>query len=845
MPRPAAVPIANASASRRGTVRAHNLGRALAATVVALALGSIAALPAVAVNEPTMDAAALLQGHGRIGSWMAVRVHLKNDGPAVVGELRLAAGAQGRTRFGTPVDLPTQSEKDYILYAQPPAFARSLDVTLVAGGQTLASKSVPFTIHQATQLIVGVVAEQPQRVIPALNLVPGVDGQLPAIVPLSSTDLPDRVETWSAIDRLVWQDVDTQITPAQLAALRGWLAGGGRLVVVGGTAGPSILAGLPDDILPYRPTSTVDVAPASLTGLVGTVPGSATDVPALSGTLARGRALATSGDRAIAAEAPYGLGSVTIVGFDPTTGWLGESRATQALWRRLLPPRTPTTAIGDDGQLVSAVSQLPALALPPIGGLLVLLIGYIALIGPVNYLVLRKLDRREWAWITMPALILVFAAGAYAFGASLRGLDVILNEVAIVRGAPDATEGTAQVYLGVFSPSRGTYQLDIPGGALVSSTLTGELSGDASTLDVLQGDPTRIRDLSVGFGSLRTVRAETATAVPRIQAELTLVGATLRGTVRNLSDQTLQKPAVVLGGSVVVLADIAPGAEQTLSLPIRGGFMGQSLSDRILGPTFFGDPSLNSTGQQQALVRHGMIDQLTFDPTMALNGQLPADGPVLLAWGTSRVLDVRISGQIPRRTGNVLFFIPLAMKIQGPVAFEGDLMRNSIVSVEGALFAKDPSMITIGRGTVTVAYRPVTFNGALTPQRLVLALNLGPEAIGTDAAKKIAPLDPQPCRNAADDQPNCVKQEPPATCDPATQDCSQLMNAAPEVELFDATGGGRWLRLPTFTPGTAYEIKEAQRFVDPGSGTVLVRFVNDKNDGLGFGFQVRIDGTVG
>ena len=47
---------------------------------------------------------------------------------------------------------------------------------------------------------------------------------------------------------------------------------------------------------------------------------------------------------------------------------------------------------GDAGrrqQIVGAVSNLPSLALPPITGLLVLLLGYIVLIGPINYLVLQ------------------------------------------------------------------------------------------------------------------------------------------------------------------------------------------------------------------------------------------------------------------------------------------------------------------------------------------------------------------------------------------------------------------------------------------------------------------------
>ncbi len=167
--------------------------------------------------------------------------------------------------------------------------------------------------------------------------------------------------------------------------------------------------------------------------------------------------------------------------------------------------------------LVNAVSQLPSLALPPIGGLIVLLGGYILLIGPINYMVLRRLDRREWAWLTMPVLVVLVTVGAYGFGTVLRGNDVIVNEVAIVRGAAGATDGTGQIYLGIFSPSRGQYQVQVPGGALLSSPINGDIfggTGAASQLDVLQGDPARVRDLDVGFGSLRTIRAESAVTVP-------------------------------------------------------------------------------------------------------------------------------------------------------------------------------------------------------------------------------------------------------------------------------------------------------------------------------------------
>src|SRR4029453_1406551 len=144
-------------------------------------------------------------------------------------------------------------------------------------------------------------------------------------------------------------------------------------------------------------------------------------------------------------------------------------------------------------------------------------------IGPINYVVLKRLERREWAWVTMPVLILAFAGGAYAIGAALRGSEVIVNEVAIVRGAPGATDGAAQVYLGIFSPSRNVYQVRLPGGALLSAPVNGDPGGSGTTLDVLQGDPSRVRNLAVGFGSLRAIRAETAVDIPLIDTDLQLV----------------------------------------------------------------------------------------------------------------------------------------------------------------------------------------------------------------------------------------------------------------------------------------------------------------------------------
>ena len=794
---------------------------------------------ALAVDPPTMSARVLLQGHARLGSWIAIEVRLQNNGPAVTGELRLQGGTQGGTRYSIAVDLPSPSDKTWVLHAQPPSFGQQLEVVLASGSTVIARQKVAVTIHDPSQLVVGVVADNSAGIVGSLSL-PAVQNRQPAIVvPLKVADLPARIEAWSALDRLVWQDVDAStLAPQQLAAMRGWLALGGRLLIVGGTGGIGALGGFPDDILPYRPTATLNVAPGSLSSLLGTIPKDATDVPAMAGELARGHALATSGDRAVAAETTYGGGTVTIVGIDPTVGWIGNSNAVRTLWPNLIPRRSGgSVRISDDSQIVTAVSNLPSLALPPTGGLLLLLVGYIALIGPLNYLVLRRLDRREWAWFTMPILIVAFALGAYAFGSALRGSSIIVNEVGIVRGAPDATEGSAQVYLGVFSPARGTYQLAVPGGALLSSPISGDVFGRAgSGLDVLQGDPpgaSRVRDLSVGFGSLRTIRAESAAAVPKIHAELNLVNGVLTGFVRNDSTVTLEKPAVVLGSNVAVLPDLAPGAQAQVNLTVTAPGFGQALSDRIFGQQFFGDPTGASEATRRDQTRHQIIDQLTYDPMMGNLGTLNSEGPVILAWGRQGVLDVMVEGQSANRVANILYYVPTAMGIHGRVAFAGDLIEATVTASDAAFFSNDVKTMSFGQGSVTMSYRPIAFDGTFIADHLRLAVGFGPDATIGGGGLKVEPI-----ADACLDP----KAKQPATC-PTPLPVDQF-DGLPDVEVFDVTGAGSWHRLPHMNMGQTYDVANAARYTDPGTGQVLIRFVNDRQDPVNIFLSMAIEGTV-
>ncbi len=811
---------------------ALRLGSLLA--VAAIVLGPLA-IAGAAAGPLNMNARVLLQGHARAGTWTAIEVDLQNDGPQIRGELQMNGGDQSNARYAMAVDLPTNSRKTYVLHAQPPAFGRNVTVDLVADGQKIESVTVAYLVHDATQLVVGVVAELQAPLISQIKLPASPTGVDPAIIPLTVADLPSRVEGWSVIDRLIWQDIDSNsLSPEQLDALRRWIAAGGRLVIVGGSAGIGTLSAFPDDILPYRPTATLDADPAVLSSLLGPAPTGAADVAAMAGALARGRALATSGDRAIAAELGYGAGRVTILGFDPTTSWLNESKAVEGLWRSTLPARISNgTLFVDDSQLIQAVYQLPALALPPTEGLLAIIGAYILIIGPINYLILKRLDRRELAWVTMPILVLAFAGAAFGYGSLLKGTDVVVNEVAIVHGAPDATEATAQVYFGIFSPNRATYRVDVSGGALLASPISGDPFGQGTTtLDIIQGsgtaEPSAVRNLSVGTGSIRIVRAQVPVTAPRMRANLRLVDGNLTGTFENASEEALENVAIVLGSSVVVLGNVPAHESRDVRLVIRENPFGASLADQIVGASF----NTNSPEAVRRSIRYQIVNQLTFDPMGMFNNTLSADQAVIMAFGRNQVLDIKLGSETPRQNGNVLYYVPVPIGIQGHVAFSADLMRSTVIEAD-ALFSKERFFLQLGQGKATIAYQPIPFDGSFSATRIGLGLTSGGGLGALGGGKDIEPVAEIPV--ACTDSNNTL----PEGCQPRRDDF------LPEVEIFDRTGDGAWLRLPRMSSDTPYNLLDPERYADPTTGQVLVRFVNDNPElQAGFGFQLVLEGDV-
>ena len=361
---------------------------------------------------------------------------------------------------------PSPTRRTGCTSSRPASVARSRSASSTARRRSRRPRPA-YTVHDGTQMIVGIVAERPGDIIGDLDLLPNMNNVKPLTIGLAARRPAGsgRGMGFARPPRLAGRRLEPARRRSRSTALRGWVAGGGRLIIAGGTAGPSSLSAFPDALLPYRPTATTDVAPSSLVALLGEVPDDASDLPALSGKLAAGRALATVGGQTVAAERAYGGGAVTLDRLRPD----GQVAERHERGRRPLASAHPDAVGGRrPGAATTARSSRrqrscrrprPSACRRPHR-------------TPGR---LHPADRADQLPDPQADSTAGMGMGDDAgTDRRIRGRCIrfrvtapwqrtcIVNEAAIVRGAPGATEGLAQTYLGVFSPTRADLPDPIP-----------------------------------------------------------------------------------------------------------------------------------------------------------------------------------------------------------------------------------------------------------------------------------------------------------------------------------------------------------------------------------------------
>ena len=449
------------------------LTRAIRAAVLGAAMVVLLApLPARAASAVQIEARALVAGRYEVGGWLALSVSLANEGEPTSGYLVAETSIGTVRRF---VEMPAGARKVVMLYVQPEAFQREVAVTYDEPNGAVSAKVDVRVLEQSNDQVVvvgdGTGALRPQLI---------GDGELsgPEPIALGPSDIPERPEPLGGLAAIVWAGDSSELNEAQRRAVERWVGEGGQLVVVGGGDWQARTAGFAD-LLPLENLAAVDgVSQDAFAAFSGEAEAPVATATVSTGDLRDGAAelIAADDGEVLVSMRPIGAGRVIFVGTDMATdefrGWSGATR----LWSRLLPTNAALEQFFGgqfpvrqemENAMSGALSTLPALDVPPAELLLVVIVAYILLIGPISYFVLRRIDRRELAWVTAPILVVLFTACSYGIGRTMKGGDVVVNEISVIRTTSEGGSATVDTFSGIVSPDRSTYDLTVEADALI------------------------------------------------------------------------------------------------------------------------------------------------------------------------------------------------------------------------------------------------------------------------------------------------------------------------------------------------------------------------------------------
>lgn len=638
------------------------------ATAFAAALLLPLARPALAADPVKIEARPALGDALVQGRWQSVLVTLTNPdaGEAIQGEAQvILEETRSGARIGAysrAVSLPRGAGVAQVpvsIYVPGNVTADlRVQVARARDGALLASRrfdKIPFLPEQLTLLAVGT---QPD----ALDYLRGerigvyrADGALRKFVrytnknnppsPGSPRDkapsvrityaaetgaLPDRALGYEAVGIVYLGDVSPDaFSDGQAAALRGWVASGGLLVLGGGG---SAAARLSQD---HRFASWVP---------------SATKTPVRHG---RGTAL-------------LGAGSLEEMPSSAAAGYPADPART-AQWRSIALSGIAPRSVGSDlahsdrnggyyPSLAASVLRAPGLRAPSSLGVGLFLTVYLALLAPVNYIVLKKLDRREWTWLTVPALVLLFTVGAYGFGYSSKGTRMRQNVAAVVEMGEGSGEASVTASIGIFSPRRAAYDVQalLPDALLYDPADTSSGTREYTPLTIREGEGGSVgataKGAEISMWAMRSfgVRAS-ATLGKGVAADLRLRDGQITGTITNRTERVLENASFMVSGGHQILGTIPPGQSKTIAIPVvrANGF--SAWHSLLSGSTAaaYSPPPARSDVDAAMLLRQRLTGDLAGMSGQFLNrrgaDRLPGEA-VLSAWTHDTIVPVRVAG---------------------------------------------------------------------------------------------------------------------------------------------------------------------------------------------------------
>lgn len=653
------------------------------------------------------------EGKVKFDKWNPLKLTLTSDqdisGDIVV-QVLSQNGAGFHTSYVQHVELPKDTPKEVLLGLPGTMLNKDNNQILFYEESYKKGKPIPFAsgknyvqANPYNGALIGVLSDDPDT-MNFMNVLNG-KGTSINILPLKAASIPVDAMLLSGLDVLVINNFasDTLSEP-QRQAIVGWVNGGGTLVLAGG-------AGYTKTAAPFA-----EIAPVTADGTTAV-----NELPELEKL--GGKPLKLGGDFTISTVTPvkdaktgiqaaneplfashdYGQGKVQYAAYDlamePVSSWAGHPVVWTSVLQGSLPVGSQNTYYNPlIDNLNYVLDYFPSLSMPSFTLLLWMLIIYAVVVAPVLYFILKKFDKREWAWFLIP-VIAIIASGAVYMAGSADKTKELAHTINIIEmnGRGSAVKTTATAF---FTPRSGNYELEFPSGMYLRTS--GSRSSFGGGMDESKSfvrknpDSTTVELRDMSQWSLAKVWAESERPekLGRMETDLKLdAKGQLSGTVMNDTTGDLTEVVLVIGGKGYKLGDIPKGGSAQIPQDPKQilNFMGGDIAG-MLYPY-----SQNDDKYRQ----RDIISNYAYS-----NRTVNTDKAFVLGWSSDHLTNYSLKKQEVSSDQLNFWVQPVAMtwgqsgKINVPYGF----LAPEISQVNAPIFSSYGNGIELGQGSLIAEF---------------------------------------------------------------------------------------------------------------------------------------------
>ncbi|WP_421101320.1 hypothetical protein ACOKXV_14695 [Sporosarcina psychrophila] len=565
--------------------------------MLVLFVGMIAFIPAVnalAAPDLKVSVTAGIDGKAKEGKGAPVVIVIENSGIAFSGDLVIDVPSYFTTGSGEaiPVDIGAGETKTISL-----VIPNMTDMNNMYGGMSNTKTIYLYeggwekgkeVVHKGAQTLTTTMfyddskfivtfTDNPDRLgaLKTSRILNASTSQIISASKMGEPNFPEEAAGWGAADFIIIDEYPlADLSEKKQNSLIGWVRSGG-ILVIGGSDNVKAETGVFSDHLPLTLKASSEANPEVLNKWAGTK-GFEGNIPSYLTALNPGASsLLEDEGNVLVAYSKLGQGQIVQTAFSVGDDPIAKMVGMPAFWGTLFdatghsnqwgqnPYDSPNNAIVHTVASTNELFPSFKVSTPLIFGIIIF---YIILIIPVLYFILKRKDKREYAWWIIPSIAILASIAIFAYGAKDRIGRAQIQHSAILNVEQDDSL-TGYYVESILTNKAGNFTFTAPvettlGASLPNNDPFRSSQGTIHKQAIVEKDAagTTMHLRNIGYWNVGTVYGETRIEKQgNYEIQLNVTDKKLTGSVTNGFPFALKDVSIWSGTKLIPIGDLGPG----------------------------------------------------------------------------------------------------------------------------------------------------------------------------------------------------------------------------------------------------------------------------------------------